>query len=80
MGLRLLPPSGLPPLAAAASLAAAAAVADDEESYGYWRRSGKLEVVESLLKLWKKQGHHVLLFSQSKLVCTCVCVCVCVCM
>lgn len=40
----------------------------DEETvqYGYWKRSGKMIVIESLLKLWKKQGHKVLLFSQSK--------------
>ena len=34
--------------------------------YGYWKRSGKMIVVESLLKLWKEQGQRVLLFSQSK--------------
>ena len=34
--------------------------------FGYWRRSGKMIVVESLLKLWKQQNHRVLLFSQSK--------------
>ena len=33
--------------------------------YGYWRRSGKMVVVEALLKLWHQQGHRVLLFSQS---------------
>ncbi|KAK2714735.1 hypothetical protein QYM36_009077 [Artemia franciscana] len=31
-----------------------------------WKRSGKMIVVESLLRIWKKQGHRVLLFSQSK--------------
>ena len=36
------------------------------ERYGYWKRSGKMIVVESLLKLWKKQGHKVLLFTQSR--------------
>jgi hypothetical protein len=36
--------------------------------YGYWRRSGKMVVVEALLKLWHQQGHRVLLFSQSKTV------------
>ncbi len=30
------------------------------------RRSGKMIVVESLLKLWKEQGHKVLLFTQSR--------------
>ena len=34
--------------------------------YGYWKRSGKMIVIEALLKLWKKQNHKVLLFSQSK--------------
>ena len=37
-----------------------------EEEFGYWKRSGKMIVVESLLKLWKKQGHKVLLFTQSR--------------
>ena len=32
----------------------------------YWRRSGKMIVIESLLKLWKKQNHKVLLFTQSR--------------
>ncbi|CAG0886182.1 unnamed protein product [Cyprideis torosa] len=36
------------------------------QSFGYWRRSGKTIVVESLLKIWKKQDHRVLLFSQTK--------------
>lgn len=39
---------------------------ENEEVYGYWQRSGKMVVVESLLKLWKAQGHRVLLFTQSK--------------
>ncbi|XP_066549213.1 DNA excision repair protein ERCC-6 [Amia ocellicauda] len=38
----------------------------EEEHFGYWKRSGKLIVVESLLRLWYKQGHRVLLFSQSR--------------
>nr|XP_002736872.2 PREDICTED: DNA excision repair protein ERCC-6-like [Saccoglossus kowalevskii] len=38
----------------------------EEMRYGYWKKSGKLIVIESLLKLWKKQGHRVLLFTQSK--------------
>ncbi|KAJ8361388.1 hypothetical protein SKAU_G00179130 [Synaphobranchus kaupii] len=37
-----------------------------EEHFGFWKRSGKLIVVESLLRLWHKQGHRVLLFSQSR--------------
>ncbi|XP_074856033.1 DNA excision repair protein ERCC-6 [Carettochelys insculpta] len=45
-------------------------VPDDEleeaDHFGYWKRSGKMIVVESLLKIWHKQGHRVLLFSQSK--------------
>lgn len=42
---------------------------DDEEDeklrYGYWRRSGKMKVLDSLLRLWRRQGHKVLLFSQT---------------
>ncbi|XP_071482267.1 DNA excision repair protein ERCC-6-like [Diadema antillarum] len=38
----------------------------EDQRFGYWKRSGKMIVVESLLKLWKKQNHRVLLFSQSK--------------
>ncbi|XP_027841630.2 DNA excision repair protein ERCC-6-like isoform X1 [Aphis gossypii] len=34
-------------------------------AYGYWKKSGKMIVVEALLKMWKKQGHRVLLFTQS---------------
>ena len=37
-----------------------------ELEYGFWRRSGKMIVVEALLKLWKKQGHKALFFTQSK--------------
>ncbi|XP_012255007.2 DNA excision repair protein ERCC-6-like [Athalia rosae] len=36
------------------------------ESFGYWKRAGKMVVVRSLLKIWKKQGHRVLLFTQSR--------------
>jgi len=43
-----------------------AEVEEDEETYGYWRRSGKMVVVSNLLKSWKKLGHRVLLFSQSR--------------
>lgn len=35
-------------------------------SYGYYKRSGKMIVVSALLKIWKKQGHRVLLFTQSR--------------
>ncbi|KAL1780813.1 DNA excision repair protein ERCC-6 [Sigmodon hispidus] len=38
----------------------------EEEQFGYWKRSGKMIVVESLLKIWYKQGQRVLLFSQSR--------------
>lgn len=38
----------------------------EEEHFGFWKRSGKLIVVESLLRLWFKQGQRVLLFSQSR--------------
>jgi len=41
-------------------------VTGDTDEFGYWERSGKMIVVESLLKLWKKQGHKVLLFTQSR--------------
>lgn len=37
-----------------------------DQRFGYWKRSGKMIVVEALLKLWKKQGHKVLLFTQSR--------------
>ena len=39
---------------------------EPNEVFGYWKRSGKMIVVESLLKLWKRQGHKVLLFTQSR--------------
>lgn len=38
----------------------------EEEQFGFWKRSGKLIVVESLLRLWFKQGQRVLLFTQSR--------------
>ncbi|KAJ8014047.1 hypothetical protein DPEC_G00036190 [Dallia pectoralis] len=38
----------------------------EEEHFGYWKRSGKMMVVESLLRLWFKQQHRVLLFTQSR--------------
>ncbi|XP_058398842.1 DNA excision repair protein ERCC-6 isoform X1 [Diceros bicornis minor] len=38
----------------------------EEDQFGYWKRSGKMIVVESLLKIWQKQGQRVLLFSQSR--------------
>ncbi|XP_076339580.1 LOW QUALITY PROTEIN: DNA excision repair protein ERCC-6-like [Tachypleus tridentatus] len=38
----------------------------EEMTFGYPQRSGKMIVVDALLKLWRKQGHRVLLFSQSR--------------
>ncbi|XP_030059035.1 DNA excision repair protein ERCC-6 [Microcaecilia unicolor] len=38
----------------------------ETDQFGYWKRSGKMIVVESLLKIWHRQGHRVLLFSQSR--------------
>lgn len=35
-------------------------------NFGYWKRSGKMTVVRSLLKIWQKQGHRVLLFTQGR--------------
>lgn len=37
-----------------------------DETYGHYQKSGKMMVVDALLKLWKKQGHKVLLFTQSR--------------
>lgn len=34
--------------------------------HGYFKRSGKMVVVDTLLRLWKKQDGRVLLFSQSR--------------
>ncbi|KAM8924591.1 DNA excision repair protein ERCC-6 [Pelodytes ibericus] len=39
---------------------------EEGEQFGFWKRSGKMIVVESLLKIWHRQGHRVLLFSQSR--------------
>lgn len=36
------------------------------EKFGYWKRAGKMTVVRSLLKIWQKQGHRVLLFTQGR--------------
>lgn len=38
----------------------------DEDNFGDFKKSGKMLVVDVLLKLWKKQGNKVLLFSQSR--------------
>lgn len=40
--------------------------AKKSSSYGSPSKSGKLLVVESLLKMWKSQGHRVLLFCQTR--------------
>uniref|UniRef100_A0A2N9H2X4 Helicase C-terminal domain-containing protein n=1 Tax=Fagus sylvatica TaxID=28930 RepID=A0A2N9H2X4_FAGSY len=34
--------------------------------YGNPERSGKMKVVDQVLKVWKEQGHHVLLFAQTQ--------------
>ncbi|XP_058796920.1 DNA excision repair protein ERCC-6-like [Phymastichus coffea] len=39
---------------------------DQINKFGHWKKSGKMTVVRSLLKIWKKQGHRVLLFTQSR--------------
>ena len=39
---------------------------EDDMPYGAIEKSGKLVVVDALLKMWKEQGHRVLLFSQSR--------------
>ena len=44
----------------------------EESRYGYWRRAGKMLVIQSLLCIWQKQGHRVLLFTQSRQVRTSV--------
>ncbi|CAK1546992.1 unnamed protein product [Leptosia nina] len=38
----------------------------NEETFGHWKRSGKMSVVHSLLKIWHKQGHRSLIFTQSR--------------
>ncbi|XP_077284904.1 DNA excision repair protein ERCC-6-like [Arctopsyche grandis] len=37
-----------------------------KQSFGFWRRAGKMIVINSLLRIWKKQGHRVLIFTQSR--------------
>ena len=39
---------------------------ESDGGYGCWKRAGKLIVVQSLLKLWRKQKHKVLLFTQTR--------------
>lgn len=41
-------------------------VKKDTMSYGDPKRSGKMQVVKQLLKLWKYEGHKTLLFTQSR--------------
>jgi len=36
------------------------------DTFGHWSKSGKMIVVKTLLKLWKRQEHKVLLFTQSR--------------
>ncbi|XP_075232216.1 DNA excision repair protein ERCC-6-like [Lycorma delicatula] len=38
----------------------------ENERYGHWSKAGKMIVIETLLKIWKKQGHRVLLFTQGQ--------------
>lgn len=37
-----------------------------DETFGHYEKSGKMMVVHALLRLWKKQNHKVLLFTQSR--------------
>jgi len=37
-----------------------------EDDYGDYKYSGKMLVVNQLMRIWKKQGHKVLLFTQGK--------------
>jgi DNA excision repair protein ERCC-6 len=37
-----------------------------DPNYGDPEKSGKMVVVKALLSLWKKEGHRVLLFSQTR--------------
>lgn len=38
----------------------------NDRSFGCYKRSGKMMVVDALLNIWKKQGDKVLLFTQSR--------------
>ena len=40
-----------------------------EDDYGHYKYSGKMLVVNQLLRIWHKQKHKVLLFTQGKQVC-----------
>ena len=37
-----------------------------EERFGYWEKAGKMVVIEALLKMWRKQEHRVLIFTQGR--------------
>jgi DNA excision repair protein ERCC-6 len=39
---------------------------DGINEFGYYKKSGKMIVVDALLRLWYNQRHKVLLFSQSR--------------
>ncbi|KAL3288792.1 hypothetical protein HHI36_003226 [Cryptolaemus montrouzieri] len=39
---------------------------ESEERFGFYKKSGKMVVVSALLKIWKKQKHRILLFSQGR--------------
>ncbi|TPX58429.1 hypothetical protein PhCBS80983_g03115 [Powellomyces hirtus] len=39
---------------------------EHKEDYGAVSRSGKMKVVQALLKMWKRQGHRTLLFCQTR--------------
>lgn len=39
---------------------------EDPEDYGNWKRSGKMLVLDRILKAWHKAGSRVLLFSQTR--------------
>lgn len=38
----------------------------NSDCFGYYKRSGKMKVVDVLLRLWHEQNHKVLLFTQGK--------------
>lgn len=38
---------------------------DEPEDYGHWERSGKMIVLDRVLKAWREAGSRVLLFSQT---------------
>jgi len=43
---------------------------NQQDDYGYYKRSGKMIVVDALLRLWHNQKHKVLIFTQSRQVLT----------